>query len=656
MLSLDADHQNRKICEGVFASMRGRTRKRGEFFWPAIVVKKWLNITPRQDEFSADDKDTESEFDDEESICAEKEPLSENGSNRTVSRFQATGTTPGQFLRRLTRGKSVTMRAQYIETKEIKILVGSWNVGGRLPPDDLDIEEWLGTNDPADMYVLGFQEVVPLNAGNIFGAEDNTSAFKWETLIRRTLNKTQPATSKCKCYTAPPSPSRVRASDTIADEILFERDAASDDAVSISPQNVEKDAPSDAPSDPQYPTNLYNLKKVSSSLGRTRATWPEELLDSELQLAKSLVNLKRGDSNSGRIELDSKEPLLDSETLTLRSGAKLGRVYSMSGKIKLSWPEQPLNLETQNLLPSVGSFKNIHFTEELRKCLETVSVSDAGAASAKPTKVRACYVRIVSKQMVGLFVSIWVRRSLRRHINNIKVSPVGVGVMGYIGNKGSISVSLSIYQTSFCFVCSHLTSGEKAGDELRRNSDVQETLRRTHFPPISGVELPQTILEHDRVIWFGDLNYRLNMSDVKTRELVSKQNWEELAHHDQLTKQLRKEHVFDGWFERSIDFAPTYKYEFNSDKYFGENSKEGEKRRTPAWCDRILSLGKGIKQLSYKRVEQMLSDHRPVNAIFLAGVEIFSCRKLQRALSITGAELEVEELPPEAEDLPLWQH
>lgn len=51
----------------------------------------------------------------------------------------------------------------------------------------------------------------------------------------------------------------------------------------------------------------------------------------------------------------------------------------------------------------------------------------------------------------------------------------------------------------------------------------------------------------------------------------------------QLCKELRRGHVFHGWNEGAIDFAPTYKYEMNSDKYVGENPKEGEKRRTPAW-------------------------------------------------------------------------
>ena len=53
--------------------------------------------------------------------------------------------------------------------------------------------------------------------------------------------------------------------------------------------------------------------------------------------------------------------------------------------------------------------------------------------------------------------------------------------------------------------------------------------------------------------------------------------------YGQLSKAFRSGHVFDGWKEGVIDFAPTYKYEINSDRYVGENLKEGEKKRSPAW-------------------------------------------------------------------------
>lgn len=68
------------------------------------------------------------------------------------------------------------------------------------------------------------------------------------------------------------------------------------------------------------------------------------------------------------------------------------------------------------------------------------------------------------------------------------------------GFQGSITISMSLHQTSFCFVCSHLTSGQKEGDELRRNSDVMEILRKTRFPRVQGLgdeNSPQTILDHE---------------------------------------------------------------------------------------------------------------------------------------------------------------
>ncbi|KAK8628589.1 hypothetical protein V6N13_009176 [Hibiscus sabdariffa] len=133
-----------------------------------------------------------------------------------------------------------------------------------------------------------------------------------------------------------------------------------------------------------------------------------------------------------------------------------------------------------------------------------------------------------------------------------------------------------------------------------------------------------------RIIWLGDLNYRINLTDDKVRDLISKKEWSKLIERDQLVQELQKGRTFDGWSEGVINFAPTYKYELNSDKYYGEDLKAG--RRTPAWCDRILFYGKGMRQLRYSRAELKLSDHRPVTAVCTAEVEVFCPRRLQRAM------------------------
>ncbi|CAA3007853.1 type IV inositol polyphosphate 5-phosphatase 9-like isoform X1 [Olea europaea subsp. europaea] len=229
---------------------------------------------------------------------------------------------------------------------------------------------------------------------------------------------------------------------------------------------------------------------------------------------------------------------------------------------------------------------------------------------------------LISKQMVGIYITIWVRTALHGYISYPSVSSVGCGLLGCLGNKGAVSVRFCLGQTSFCFVCSHLASGGKEGDEKQRNADAARILSQTQFPSSPLRKLPRNILDHDRVVWLGDLNYRINLPEAATRSLVQNENWSILLQNDQLKAEQAKGHVFEGWQEEEIEFAPTYKYYQNSDDYYGCNQKINEKkRRAPAWCDRIIWYGKGLKQIQYDRGESRLSDHRPVQAIFTAEVD-----------------------------------
>jgi hypothetical protein len=170
------------------------------------------------------------------------------------------------------------------------------------------------------------------------------------------------------------------------------------------------------------------------------------------------------------------------------------------------------------------------------------SVSSTSAMFSSPCRHNQ-FLRIVSKQMVGIFITIWIRSDLWHHVHDIKVCSVGCGIFNYLGNKGAVSVSLFLHQTSFCFVCTHLKSGHEEGDELRRNADVAEILRRTTFPRLMKhprIELPKTIMTHDRIIWLGDLNYRVDAPDEYTWELVNQGAWESLLQKDQVLTILTK--------------------------------------------------------------------------------------------------------------------
>lgn len=36
-----------------------------------------------------------------------------------------------------------------------RICAATWNVGGKIPPDDLDLDGLLNIDEPADVYVIG---------------------------------------------------------------------------------------------------------------------------------------------------------------------------------------------------------------------------------------------------------------------------------------------------------------------------------------------------------------------------------------------------------------------------------------------------------------------------------------------------------------------
>ncbi|KAG7942899.1 hypothetical protein I3843_15G010900 [Carya illinoinensis] len=612
-------------------------------------MRKWLNISTKDSDFSADEDDFD--IDSDSDSDSEAEGFGQRGrqSRLVGNRGDDAQVDLEDDLPRLRRRrKSETFRAQYINNEEVRVCVGTWNVGGKLPPDDLDIDDWLNINEPADIYVLGLQEIVPLNAGNIFGAEDSRPVPRWENIIRETLNRIRPKETNIKSFSDPPSPSKYKPSDDIPDieeEIFLESD--SDVGDEVHPLDEESNDFDEGKDRSITEQTTYVNSGVSDCPGSAILGFPgEEELQGQFYSPKRLDRL-----NCLRTEHSE-----NVETSVARHSGKLTKILSGSERIGLSWPEPPLNLLSQRVLERPNSFRSVK-SFKAPKSFTTYSsfksttnevppqialLAEIDLKSLLKRKRRSPFVRIVSKQMVGIFLTIWVRRSLRRHIRNLKVSTVGVGVMGYIGNKGSISVSMSIHQTFFCFICTHLTSGEKDGDELKRNTDVHEILRRTRFHSVSDSGLPGGIHNHERIIWLGDLNYRINLPYEKTQELISNKEWSKLVEKDQLVQELKKGRAFDGWSEGTLRFPPTYKYEINSEKYYGEDPKAG--RRTPAWCDRVLSYGKGLKLLSYRRTELKLSDHRPVTATYMAEVEVFSPRKLQRALTFTDAEIEREDV------------
>jgi phosphatidylinositol-bisphosphatase len=504
-------------------------------FWPRQLLKKWLSFQETGDDFERD-SDPNAEVFSESEDFDDSDGIEGSGDDDTRELTESDPdtdaiSTADSDTSQLLRFQSGCLNDQFVVKNEYKIAVGTWNVGGLLPSDDINLDGFLDASNPADIYVLGFQEIVPLNTNNVLCVEDDAPTVMWDGLIRHALNN------------------RVNSCE----------EGESEEACSPSP--------------PVWPEKeVTSLEKEEKSSQKTE----------DVKTAEEWLNMREEEGG-----VTDKSPLLETSSLSLGK-------HSSGGK----------------------------------------------------------YCRIASKQMVGVFISVWVRSELRRHVHNVKVSVVGCGILNFLRNKGAVSVSMSLHQTSFCFVCTHLTSGHKEGDEIRRNTDVADVLRRTTFPRVvklSDSKMPETIMAHDRIIWLGDLNYRIDLPDKETWILVNQSDWKSLLPKDQLRTEREAGRVFKGWHESEIYFPPTYKFVVESDQYFGEDTFKGDKRRTPAWCDRILSHGTGLRQLSYSMVEARLSDHRPVIARFIAEVESStSGRKLStvRSRLSNDVKVSVEELLP----------
>ncbi|KAJ7945382.1 type I inositol polyphosphate 5-phosphatase 5 [Quillaja saponaria] len=445
------------------------------------------------------------------------------------------------------------------ETQGFRVFAATWNVAGKTPNSSLNLEDFLLMEGYADIYVLGFQEIVPLSAGNVLVIEDNEPAVKWLALISQALNK---------------------------------------------PHNDTMD--SSGSGHGSKTSNQNNNLKESKSPG-SRHFFKKPSL-------KVLSRSFRADSSLLKI-----------------CNCPVDSPYRERRRTrKLSDPSNKLNTQ-------------IHRNSSVEEILSIAEISSS------PSQMS--YRLIASKQMVGIFLSIWTRKELVSHIGHLRVSSVGRGIMRCLGNKGCISISMTLHETSFCFVCSHLASGEKEGDELKRNADVAEILKSTQFPKIcknSFRRVPERIADHDRILWLGDLNYRVALSYDETRDLLEENEWDTLLEKDQLNIEREAGRVFNGFNEGRIFFAPTYKYSHNSDSYAGETVKSKKKRRTPAWCDRILWLGDGIEQLSYIRGESRFSDHRPVCSVFLVDVEVRSRNnKFRKGYSCANPRLEYKDCIPQ---------
>ena len=215
---------------------------------------------------------------------------------------------------------------------------------------------------------------------------------------------------------------------------------------------------------------------------------------------------------------------------------------------------------------------------------------------------------------------------------------VKCGMKGHYGNKGALVTRFVLDDTSLCFINCHLAAGQSQTSS--RNNDVANILEAENFPAerdsdsrmslyVGGGDGTQ-ILDHEICILNGDLNYRIDAIPRDTVvNMIKRNELAKLLERDQLLVSRRRVAGFRllSFNELPLTFAPTYKYDVGTDNY-----DSSDKKRAPAWCDRILYRGSGrVKQVEYQRHEVRVSDHRPVSGLFKMRVKTVDPKKRAKA-------------------------
>ncbi|XP_021654896.2 type I inositol polyphosphate 5-phosphatase 12 isoform X2 [Hevea brasiliensis] len=262
------------------------------------------------------------------------------------------------------------------------------------------------------------------------------------------------------------------------------------------------------------------------------------------------------------------------------------------------------------------------------------------------------FERMGSRQLAGLLISLWVRKNLRAHVGDVDAGAVPCGFGRAIGNKGGVGLRIRVLDRIMCFVNCHLAAHLEAVnrrnadfDHIYRNmafsrssnltsaagvSTATQTLKGSNAVSANSEDTKPDLSEADMVVFLGDFNYRLfGISYDEARDFVSQRSFDWLREKDQLRAEMKAGKVFQGMREALIRFPPTYKFQRNQPGLGGYDS--GEKKRIPAWCDRIIYRDNRMASVSDCSLECPIvssvvqyeacmdvteSDHKPVRCKF----------------------------------------
>ena len=224
------------------------------------------------------------------------------------------------------------------------------------------------------------------------------------------------------------------------------------------------------------------------------------------------------------------------------------------------------------------------------------------------------YYQLKCMDLVGIYLLVLVKKSLRKNVSLIDSNTTKTGVYGTMGNKGFFTLTLKCFDSLISFGSGHFEAGQS------KNEDRISTLIQLLNKSVNINDVEFTFKDIDFWIILGDLNFRIDLSYEDAISLIKDKKYDVLYSLDQFNTSRENYPFLKEYIkEREINFEPTYKYVKGSNEY----AYDEDKVRVPAWTDRIFYCkNKNIKMLTYDTIKSIkYSDHRPVVGTFLVNCE-----------------------------------
>ncbi|CAI5448845.1 unnamed protein product [Caenorhabditis angaria] len=239
------------------------------------------------------------------------------------------------------------------------------------------------------------------------------------------------------------------------------------------------------------------------------------------------------------------------------------------------------------------------FHEEALKILEPV------------LKTHSLYL---SHRAWSQMVIVFIRKQHLKYAIQPQVSFVSSGAMAKpVRTKGAIAVCLRLYQRWIVFIgchLSHATSQARVQDYVK----IVKTLRFASLKKFHATG-NHDLFSSDVVFWTGDLNFRVtndNQLDWKEFDKIDSETYDKVLEEEELATLRGKGIAFSEFAEPPIRFAPTHKFEPDTDNYVA--------KRIPSFTDRVLYWSRNPDWIQICKYDSLRgpcpSDHKPVYSTF----------------------------------------